>query len=340
LKVLNLVLLIGSTAAIIAGTAIIWDVNRSVNSQYFNTIGATSAATTIEPPGRRRDAVVSVSGGSNSLQSSFQYQSISFVFALVLAWLAELSGEKFPHARFVLGAAFYGLFFYNHVRGPLNWQEMDDLRYAKAANLPGFSANSLVAAELIDSQSNVFVGLEYDNVKKYLAGGILNYGGLYLALLIVFGGLKFRFNLALFLYIGALACGIVGSVILFNLDGNTHSSTGPLDKTTAQFRALVFQEVAVPQLAILFILTGSVLFERVDGAISASVLTGLYGLWYLSYGFYLRIFTDSASSSQQGKAWAGSLFCWFSAWASILTAFLALRVAGEDGGVFKTPVVG
>jgi len=323
---LNLVLLIGSTAAIIAGTAIIWNVNRSVDSQYFNTIGASM--------------VVSLTSGTNSLQSSLQYQSISFVFALVLAWLAELSGEKFPHARFVFGAAFYGLFFYNHVRGPLNWQEMDDLRYAKAENMPGFSSNNLVAAELLDSQSNLFIGLEFDNVKKYLAGGILNYIGLYLALLITFGSLKFRFNLALFLYFGALACGIVGSVILFNLDGNTHSSTGPLATVTAQFRTIVFQEVAVPQLAILFILLGSVLFERVDGAISASVLTGLYGLWYLSYGFALRIYNDSASSSQQQKGWAGSLFCWFSAWTSILTAFLALRVAGENGGVFKTPVVG
>ena len=41
---------------------------------------------------------------------------------------------------------------------------------------------------------------------------------------------------------------------------------------------------------VLAILAGSVLFERIDGAGVAAILTGIWGIWYLAYGFELKAY--------------------------------------------------
>lgn len=248
---------------------------------------------------------------------------MSFVFALVAAWMIGLFGESSQQVRFIFGATFYGLYFFCHVKGVVSWENLDDIRW-------GYNDKSQVKA------LNAVYYLHPD-VKKMLASGILNYLGLYLVSLVVMGNFKFRFNLAFITYAAAVALNIIGIIILWNLDAVGHlsgniedddtiSAVGYINKTV---RDLVFN-IAVPQVALLFMLAGSVFFDRVDGALCAAVFVGLYGLWYLSSGFYIKAAIESAyPQSQVDKAWAGSLFCWFSSWTSVVCCIFAFRANAE-----------
>jgi len=308
-KTLNLVFLVGATAAIIAGTAISWHVQRTVPQQNYKV------------------------DNSNYIQSAEQYFNIAFVFALVFAWILELLGGSDAFKSSVppvASALFFGLFFFVHVSGPTNWQELDDLRYAYNNRL------------LASSHTGVFY-YSHKQVKLMLASGILNFGGIYLAALAVFGSFKFRVNLATFTFLGAVACGVVGVVILWNLKALSHLgfTTSDDDNNTAggrnsyllvskNTRNAVFHQIAVPQIALLVMLGAAVLFSRVEGALCAALFVGLYGVWYLQWGFYIKFQlqnvvtdTDSNTDSQVDKAWAGSLFCWFSTWAALVSALFA-----------------
>ena len=53
-------------------------------------------------------------------------------------------------------------------------------------------------------------------------------------------------------------------------------------------RDVVFSSIAVPQIAIVAILAGSVWHVRPDAAQAAAFLIGVWGLWYLAFGFSIK----------------------------------------------------
>jgi len=274
-------------------------------------------------------------GGTNALLSAVQYLNIAFVFLVAVAWIFALFGDNYPQGKLILGALFFGLFFFVHILGNTTWETVDDLRYANKHKLKYTSA--------------IFLFLIKD-VKILLAGAILNYIGTYLAVLVVAGNFKLKLNLATILLLVAIAFQVIGCIILWTLPAMAHSgdNAGNDDATasvqqdlSSKTRTAVFDEITVPQIAILLMLGASVFFDRAEGAICGALFIGLYGLWYLSQGFYLKYYIYYQGASQNfgqtgvDKSWAGALFCWFSALTSIVVAWLA-AAANDNGAV--TPV--
>jgi len=239
-------------------------------------------------------------------KSGTQYWGISFFFALLTAWLFWLGGSKDVAGKNIYAFLFYGLFFYNHVLGYENWRTADDIRFDRTDNNGDYT---------IDGSPT----MGHEDLKRLMASCILNYIGLYLCLAVVHGKFEIRVNIASFLFLFAIACDIVGIIILWNLSDIKHVGGNP------QARLWVFDQIAVPQTAILLILAGSVWHERADGAGAAALLIGIWGLWYLVYGFYLKgiLQGDNQSQGQIDKMWAGTILCWASTWISIVVARFA-----------------
>jgi len=232
--------------------------------------------------------------GDSSGRSAASYDSICFVYALLAAWVYWFAGSKDDKGKSVYGFLFYGLFFYAAVESTNDSvQFLDDVRYA-ARNAP-----------------------TEDN-KRYFAGLILNYLGIFFALSVVHGKWELRCNLATFLYLAAIGLQVVGSIILWNYDGTKHSSN---DGTS---RTIVF-DITISQWWNLLILAGAIFHDRPDSANLSAAIVGIWGLWYLQGGFLLKgqAATEGYIADQVQKAWAGSLFCWFSAWLTLIVARFA-----------------
>ena len=100
--------------------------------------------------------------------------------------------------------------------------------------------------------------------KKLLSGTIINYAGLYLAILVVHGAFSIRCNLATFLFLGAVALNVIGVIILWNSTAATHV-VNVNDYPKFFGRNIIFQKIAVPQ-------TASTLIDARDFLQAASFL--------------------------------------------------------------------
>jgi succinate dehydrogenase hydrophobic anchor subunit len=152
--------------------------------------------------------------------------------------------------------------------------------------------------------------------KKTLAALIIGYAGLWIGMWTIHGPVKIRSFLSVIIYIVAVILAVIGVVILWCLDDQS-----------VQFLYLSF--ITVPLILILLFLSGPIFHEFLDGGGTAVYMIGLFGLWFLSQGFLLRdaLYNDNQSSGQVHKAWAGSLFCWFSAWVALIAARFAMANA-------------
>jgi len=247
---------------------------------------------------------------NGAAQSAASYGAIGFFYAAIAGWLFWLSGLQDTKGKLVWSYLFYGLLFYVAVMGEFNILTLDDLRFAESRSAVAFVSNS--GAVILDSQSNI---------KKALGGTILNYIGIIFVAITVHGPFELRCSLAsnfgTFLYLGSIVCAVIGVIILWNLQAVNHTVGN------ATVRAAVFNGITVPTCAILVILFGSVFCERPDGAYFSAGLLAIWGLWYLQFGFIIK---ESLSGSDADRGWAGSLFCWFSAWAALIACrFVAVH---------------
>ncbi len=141
-----------------------------------------------------------------------------------------------------------------------------------------------------------------ESTQKAVAGLILNYIAVFLALAVVHGSFNFRMNVATYLFFAAIALDIIGIVILWTLN---QSSVHDSDEA----RAAIYSSIAVPQtwslafffmefyVLVLLILAGSVWHDRPDAALLAAALLGFFGFWYLYWGFELKNFTEIQGES-------------------------------------------
>jgi hypothetical protein len=241
---------------------------------------------------------------SATLASAYQYQTMVFVYALAAAWLNHLLASKPPASRAVPRILFYGFLYYASVLSVQNWQSVDDNRHYYDTD------NGLYAAK--------------SNTERALGGQILAYAGLFVALFNVHGKFSFKLSFGTFLFFAAVALNVIGSVILWNVASTQLSP--PTGIVPDRYDAFL---VAVSQWMTLLILAGTVLFEHDEGAGAAVFGIGLFGVWYLSNGFALKA-ANGSDSSEVDKAWAGSLFCWFSSWAALLSARSAVAAKSES----------
>lgn len=218
-----------------------------------------------------------------TVRQEAQYTAIAFVFAALAAWAHWFEGKKESLGKSVWTFLFYGLFFFVHIGANNSWRVLDDLRFAQKNHI-SFDGDF----------GNGAVHLTYNNVKKMLGANVLNYIGIYLLLAVVHGSWKIKINLSFFFFLAAVACNVIGVIILWNLDSVVHtfkpalvdddlsaSPWGGEDYVSNSARYIVFDQITVPQTAILFILAGAILHTSVDGANFAVGLTAIWGLWYL-----------------------------------------------------------
>jgi hypothetical protein len=238
---------------------------------------------------------------SGPLYSAVQYGNLCFVFLGMTAIIYYFIGRLDMAGRSVWRFLFYGLVLYTAVLSIVNnVQSVDDYRYA-------------------DSKDTGFSTLSAEGVHKMLGAEIIAYTGLVLVALLIDGPFKFRFNLALLFYLVAIALAIVGIVILWNLHANQHAGG------SAAARDDIFT-ITITLIVTLAVLGGSIIHEQIDGAHAACFIIGLYGVWYLGYGFALKDAEQSGNlgNSEINKSWAGSLFCWFSAFVAFISARFAV----------------
>jgi len=188
------------------------------------------------------------------------------------------------------------------------------LYYGVAFFLAVLSSNNNIAF-LNDSRQVYNATGAPDFWKKSLAALIIGYFGLWIGMWVVHGNFKIRSWLAVIMYCITVILGVIGFVILWTLKGSTLST-------------FVLDNITIPLIVMLIFLSGPVFHEHLDGGLAACFVIGFNCLWFLSSGFALRDIEESTSTSNHTlhKAWAGTLFCWFSAFAAIPTARFALDV--------------
>jgi hypothetical protein len=216
---------------------------------------------------------------------------------MLAAWIFWISGTADIRGKGVYSFLFYGLFYYSIVVSVFKLEFLDDLRWSQAndATFPGTFSNS-------------------EN-KKALAGTILEFAGIFiLCIFVVHGKFDFRCRISPFLFAIAVAVDIIGVIILWNLDSAKHGNT-PDNRTTIFF-------VATSMTIILVVLFGSVFCERPDGAYFTAAFLAISGIWFLSDGFLLKS-RLTGDDDQISKSWAGTIFCWLSAWTALVCARFA-----------------
>ena len=307
----TIIALILATVFIIAGTAMNWNVYRIYAYQSFDG------------------------------KSAHQYTFLCFPFALIAAILNAITFKFTTSGRVIWRYLFYGLLYYIVVEGPSKLQTVDDYRAFYSHTQNGGTSYS---------QWTFVKYLTPKDIKTLLAGAILNYIGLLLCLATVHGKWAFKCSVATFLNLIAIALGAIGIIIVYANKATMHlGNYRDLNNNYGEFqidRADAFV-MASSLIVLLLIVSGSVFHEHADGAHAAMVGLGTYGVWYLADGFnivkhmqYLQPTSGSGSggdrfpvtASDIQKAWAGSLFCWFSAWVILLTARFAVVDKENEGG--------
>jgi len=230
---------------------------------------------------------------TGNIKHYYQYDTTAFIFAAVAAIIAHVLTvtDREIQCRAMWRYLYYGIVFFIAV----------------------LSVNNIAFLNQARQQHNISGAPNY--WKKTLAALIIGYFGLWIGLWVVHGNFKIRSWLAVIFYICSVCLAIVGFVILWTLTSSTVS-------------AFVLTDISIPLILILLFLSGPVFHEHLDGGFAAVLLIGLYGLWFLANTFQLQEMTEDANENQnaQRKAWAGGLFCWFSALAALFTARFALDV--------------
>jgi hypothetical protein len=202
---------------------------------------------------------------------------MTFVFAIIAAWLAYVWLAKEWKGDTAFSFLFYGLFIHCiAISSSGGWQQLDEYRSCAANDEPYTQ------------------GLDAFTVKEckgMLGGLIVNYIGLFLALIAVHGKFSFKLSVALYLLIGASVLAIIGSIILWNIDaakrGNSNYDDflgNSFDISTSIYTSLLTCSPSA-SLTGLLILSGSVLFNRVDGACAAVFALTASSIWILSDTF-------------------------------------------------------
>ena len=229
---------------------------------------------------------------TGDVRSATQYETTIFTFSTVVAWVHHVTPERDLQWRMAWRFLFYGLLYYGAVASWNNWATVD-LNRQLASN---------------EEQAGQF-GIS--DVKKAFGGEIFAYMGQYLLLWNFRGRIRVARNVGVALFLIAVVLNIIGTGILMDLD-QVQVSAGSTD------RKIAF-DIVTSQWITLIILSGSVFHESLDGAHAAVMGVGYFGVSFLSNGFMLN--ADNTGEQAQ-KAWAGSLFCMFSAIVTLLCALL------------------
>jgi len=297
-SLLDAIFIIGATAASIAGTANLWYVFRNN---------------------------VTVSGGNTAFSgtfiSAFKYEAISFIIAIIAAWMTLLARKFSPKSQGGWAALFFGLVFYNAVVSDWSIQNLDRVRTADRDGLDYYSPDHS------NDPSNTIIFTIISNktaIHKFYAGILLNYIGLFFAFLAVVGGFSLKCSASTFVYLFAVAAAVCGSIIVWNTD----AAHAVQNATPSQSVRPVTFNISVGMLAIVSILAGSIFFGKSESAHVALALLGIYGLWVFEIESVIAWFLQDiavSTATQAAKFAAGGIILWGSAWISVLTGALVLR---------------
>jgi len=234
---------------------------------------------------------------SHYQKSSDHYETLSFIIAAICILINHLFHhyDRERSSRNMWRFLFFGVVFFIAVFSNDNVDMVNNTRILnKQSGSPSYA-------------------------RKMLTAYIIGYAGLWLGMITIHGPFHIRSFLALLMYAISVALAVIGVIILWNLDD-------------VGVRSFVLSAITIPLIVTLLFLSGPILHRHIDGGLAAVLFLGLLCIWFLSRGFELKdqLIADGQSKSQQSKGWAGTLFCWFSAWVALIAARFALAAPDDE----------